>query len=205
MAAEGLPHLQRHDLVAIGASAGGVEVLKRVVSGFPPDLPACVCVVLHLAPSSPSALNRILARAGPLPCRVAVDGERLRPGEIVVAPPDRHLEVDGARIRVSLGPRESGHRPSVDVLFRSAARTRNGRVVGVVLSGMRDDGSAGLTQIKACGGATVVQDPQEASYAGMPLSALAQVEADAVVPSALIAETLVAMINGDAPSRGVCS
>lgn len=185
-----------HDLVVIGASAGGVETLRRVMAGLPADLRATVCVVLHIAPTSPSALASILGRSGPLPCHAAVDGEALRHGEILVAPPDRHLVIDDAHVRLTVGPRENGHRPAVDVLFRTAAGARGGRVIGVVLSGNRDDGSAGLAVIKARGGMAVVQDPSDAMYAGMPTNALAHVVADAVVPSDRLAEVVVAMVAG---------
>lgn len=190
------------DLVVIGASAGGVETLRRVVSDLPDDLGAAVCVVLHLAPGAPSALAPILQRAGRLPCRTAANGDVLENGRIFVAPPDRHLVIDDGRLRLTLGPRENGHRPAVDALFRSAARARDGRVIGVVLSGTRDDGAAGLALIKECGGAAIVQDPDDALYAGMPASALAHVAVDAVVPSGEIASTIAAMVNGDNPPPG---
>jgi two-component system, chemotaxis family, protein-glutamate methylesterase/glutaminase len=194
---------RRRDLVVIGASAGGVEVLTRVVKDLPTDLRAAICIVLHIAPGSPSMLAHILSRAGSLPCRPASDGERLREGVILVAPPDHHLAIEDSHARLTVGPRENGHRPSIDVLFRSAARALDGRVVGVVLSGTRDDGSAGLAVIKAAGGATIVQDPQEAMYPGMPASAIAHVDVDAIVPSALVASTIAAMVKGDdPPSRG---
>lgn len=186
----------RRQLVVIGASAGGVEALKDVVAGLPADLPAAVCVVLHIAPSSPSALAHILRRAGRLPCLPAEDGAPLRQGMIVVAPPDHHLLVEDAAVRLSVGPRENGHRPSVDALFRSAAAVWHDQVIGVILSGTRDDGAAGLAAIKAAGGATVVQDPDEAMYPGMPASALASVAVDAVVPSTRIAQTVSAMVRG---------
>jgi len=181
----------------IGASAGGVETLRRVVAGLPSDLPAAVCVVVHIAPTSPSALASILSRSGLLPCYPAADGQELRPAEILVAPPDRHLEIEDRRVRLTTGPRENGHRPSVDVLFRTASAAFQGRVIGVVLSGTRDDGTAGLAVIKAGGGAAIVQDPDEALYAGMPASALASVDVDAVVPSELVARTVVAMVRGE--------
>jgi two-component system chemotaxis response regulator CheB len=117
----------------------------------------------------------------------------------MVAPPDHHLLVEDAVVRLSVGPRENGHRPSVDVLFRSAAAVWHDRVVGVILSGTRDDGAAGLAAIKASGGAALVQDPDEALYPGMPTSALASVAVDAVVPSAQIAQTLSAMVRGQNP------
>lgn len=186
------------DLVVIGASAGGVEVLTRVVKGLPADLRAAVCIVLHIAPGSPSMLAHILDRAGPLPCLPARDGDPLREGVILVAPPDRHLAIEDGHARLTVGPRENGHRPSIDVLFRSAAALES-RVIGVVLTGNRDDGSAGLAVIKASGGATIVQDPNDAMYAGMPASAIAQIAVDAIVPSALVASTIAAMVNGDDP------
>lgn len=201
--------ITRRHVVVIGASAGGVETLATVVRDLPVDLAASVCVVLHLAPGSPSALAAILGRAGPLPCRSAVDGEPLRDGEILVAPPDRHLVLAAGQVSLTLGPRENGLRPSVDVLFRTAAAAHGGKVVGVVLSGTRDDGTAGLAAIKANGGLAIVQDPAEALYPGMPSSALAHVTADAVVPSDQVAAAIVRAVGGDleparpsAPGRG---
>jgi two-component system chemotaxis response regulator CheB len=192
----------RRDLVVMGASAGGVQVLTRVASGLPADLRAAVCVVLHIAPTSPSMLAHILDRAGPLPCRVPRDGERLRAGVILVAPPDHHLAIEDSRARLTMGPPENGHRPAIDVLFRSAAKAFDSRVVGVVLSGTRDDGSAGLAVIKSSGGATIVQDPDEALYGGMPASAIANVTVDAIVKSELVASTIVAMVRGEGPAPG---
>ena len=192
-----MPSLANRDLVVIGASAGGVETLKRVVAGLPADLGAAVCIVLHIAPDSRSLLPRILSRSGPLPCQPAEDGERLHIGRILVAPPDRHLVVEDDCVRVNTGPRENGHRPAVDVLFRTAADAKEGRVIGVVLSGTRGDGAAGLAAIKAHGGAAIVQDPAEALYPGMPVSALAHVVVDAVVPSEQVAETIAAMVRGE--------
>jgi two-component system, chemotaxis family, protein-glutamate methylesterase/glutaminase len=191
------------DLVVIGASAGGVETLKRVVAGLPADLPAAICIVLHISPASPSALAGILQRAGRLPCRPASDGDQLCSGEILVAPPDHHLVIAGRRVRLTAGPRENGHRPAVDVLFRSAAAARGTRVVGVVLSGTRDDGTAGLALIKAGGGAAIVQDPDEALYPGMPASALGHVAVDAVVPSALVAQAISSIVHGQVPGGAV--
>jgi two-component system chemotaxis response regulator CheB len=188
-----------HDLVVIGASAGGVETLRRVVSGLPEQFAAAVCIVLHIAPDSPSVLAGILARSGPLPCTPASDGDPLSHGQILVAPPDRHLTIEDDHVHLTVGPRENGHRPAVDVLFRSAALAKGGRVIGVILSGTRGDGAAGLAAVKSHGGATIVQDPSEALYSGMPTTALAHVAVDAVVPSELVAATIVAMVNGEDP------
>jgi len=148
-------------------------------------------------------LAHILGRAGRLPCRPARDGEHLRDGVILVAPPDHHLVVEDSRVRLTIGPRENGHRPAIDVLFRSAAAALNSRVIGVVLSGTRDDGSAGLAVIKASGGATIVQDPTDAGYGGMPTSAIANVRVDAIVPAALVGSTIAAMVNGENPPPSV--
>ena len=189
----------RRDLVVIGASAGGVEALVEIARRLPRDLRAAVCIVLHIAPGSPSMLAHILNRAGQLPCRPASDGDHLREGEMLVATPDHHLLIEDSHVRLTVGPRENGHRPAIDVLFRSAARALDSRVVGVVLSGTRDDGAAGLAVIKAHGGATIVQDPKDAMYPGMPASAIANVAVDAIVPSGLVASTIVAMVNGDDP------
>jgi len=173
-----------------------VETLKRVVADLPADLRATICIVLHIAPGSPSALAGILRRAGPLPCRPATDGEPLKVGEILVAPPDRHLMIEDGRVRLTIGPRENNHRPAVDALFRSAAIARGDRVIGIVLSGTRDDGTAGLAVIKAQGGLAIVQDPADAMYPGMPTSALDHVAVDVVVPSGEIGGAIAAMVNG---------
>lgn len=186
----------RHDLVVIGASAGGVEALQRVVSGLPADLPASVCIVLHRATGSVSALASVLDRAGPLPCRTAVDGEPLALGEILVAPPDRHLVIEDGHVQLTDDPPEHGLRPSVDVLFRSASASHDGRTIGVVLSGTLDDGAAGLATIKRAGGGTIVQDPAKAMYPGMPASAIARVEVDAVVALDQVAAMVVDMVTG---------
>jgi two-component system chemotaxis response regulator CheB len=170
------------DIIAIGASAGGVQALCSVIESLPPGLEAAVFVVLHVAPHGRSALPAILSRSSCLPAVHPADGEEVQPGRVYVAPPDRHLTIEEGRIRLSRNASENGHRPAIDVLFRSAARAYGPRVVGVVLTGNLDDGTAGLAAIKRCGGAAVVQDPKDADYPSMPESAIANVRVDHVAP-----------------------
>ncbi|HET6909568.1 MAG TPA: chemotaxis protein CheB [Mycobacteriales bacterium] len=164
--------MPNRDLVVVGASAGGVEALRDLVRDLPADLPAAVLVVLHLPSAAFSALPAILGRAGKLPSFQAEDGMPLRKGAIYVAPPDHHLLVRGETMALGRGPKENGHRPAIDVLFRSAARWHGAQTVGVILSGSLDDGAAGLLSIVEHGGAAVVQDPESALYDGMPFAAL---------------------------------
>jgi two-component system chemotaxis response regulator CheB len=187
--------MPNHDIVVVGASAGGVPALKELVSLLPPDFPATVFVVCHLAPRTPSALPHILSRVGRLPAVTPVDGDPVSPGIVYVAPPDCHLLVERDRIGVVRGPKENRHRPAVDPLFRSAAWAYGPRVVGVVLSGSLDDGTAGLWAIKSCGGTTIVQDPADALYPEMPRSAVQQQEVDHVLPVSQIGPLLTVLAN----------
>lgn len=170
------------DIIVIGASAGGVEALRGLVGALPADFPASILVVVHTAPRGVSLLARVLDRAGPLPAAFAQDGEPIRRGRIYAAPPDRHLLVRAGHVHLSRGPKENRTRPAVNPLFRTAAASHGPRVVGVVLTGMLDNGTAGLLAVEHAGGTTVVQDPEDAAFPGMPVSALEYVDADHVVP-----------------------
>lgn len=185
-------------VVVVGASTGGVSALRSLASQLPPDLPAAVVVVLHIG-AHPSLLPALLSAAGPMPAAHAEDGEHLRPGRIYVAPPDQHLLVQEGRLHLTRGPKEHHSRPAVDPLFRSAALAHGPGVVGVVLTGHLDDGTAGLQAIKACGGIAIVQDPGEAQEPSMPLSAMHHVDVDYCLPVDAIARTLVKLAREAVP------
>ena len=161
-----------HDIVVIGASAGGVEALKQLVSLLPADLQASIFIVLHVPAHGRSVLPDILSRSGPLPAFHPKNGEHIKKGCIYIAPPDQHMTLTRGFITLSRGPKENSHRPAIDPMFRSAARTYGNRVVGIVLTGVLDDGTAGLVAVKIGEGVRVVQDPAEAMYSGMPISAI---------------------------------
>jgi two-component system chemotaxis response regulator CheB len=184
-----------HDIIVVGASAGGVEPLIRLVGDLPADLPASVFVVLHMAPHGNTALPQILDRAAELEVTAAVDGVKIEPGHVYVAVPDRHLFLEPDVVRVVPGPKENGYRPSIDGLFRTAAAAYGPRVVGVVLSGSRDDGTVGLRTIHQQGGRGIVQDPEEAPFPSMPRNALERDHPEFVLPVAKIAAQLVTLAS----------
>jgi two-component system chemotaxis response regulator CheB len=183
--------------VVAGASAGGVEALVEFVRALPPNFPHPVLVVLHISPSGTSVLPAILARACRLPVAAPVDGDHLHGGRVYVAPPDSHLVVEDSHLRLSKAPRENGHRPAIDPTMRSAAECYDRATIGIVLSGSRDDGTAGLLAIKARGGTAIVQDPAEALYDAMPLSALAHVDVDAVLPVTEMGQWIIELKQDD--------
>ncbi len=173
-----------HDVIVIGGSAGGVEVMLDLVGALPPDLPASIFVVLHTMPGHESPLPGILSRRGPLPVSHPFHGQKIEPGHIYLAPPDNHLLVKSGSMEVVRGARENGHRPAADALFRTASSHYGPRVIGVVLSGYQNCGTAGMISIKERGGISVVQDPATAVAPEMPSSAIERVAVDHVVQPA---------------------
>jgi two-component system, chemotaxis family, protein-glutamate methylesterase/glutaminase len=159
-------------VVAVGASAGGVDALTQFVAGLPDDLPFAVTVVMHLQPNRFSMLDRILDRAGPLPALRAEHGAQLESGHIYVGVPGRHLLVHDQHLVLSQGPTENNHRPAINALFRSVALAYGPRAIGLLLSGARDDGALGSAAIRARGGTTIAQTPRDATFAAMPTSAI---------------------------------
>ena len=187
--------MSARDIIAIGTSAGGPAALRELVRELPRDLPAAVFIVQHVDPLTPSLLASLLQQSSQLEVTHATDKEEIRNSHIYVAPPDYHLMIEDGYIRLSQGPKENLVRPAVDPLFRSAALSFRSRVVGVVLTGELDDGTAGLWSIKRLGGITVVQDPREAEHPGMPQSAAKHVRIDHCLPLAEIAPLLVRLAN----------
>jgi two-component system chemotaxis response regulator CheB len=171
----------QRDIVVIGASAGGVAALQKLLAALRENFNATVLIVTHLAPNEPSRLQEILQAVTSMPVKAAEDNDALKNGTVYVAVPDHHLLIEGNRVRLSRGPRELHSRPSIDVLFRSAAVYHGPRTIGVVLSGALDDGTAGLWAIKEKGGIAIAQLPADAEFPSMPRSAIQHVAVDHVL------------------------
>ena len=187
----------RRDIVVIGASAGGLEVLQRLLAELPRDLPASLFIVVHIG--EVSILARVLGRASALPVTEARSGELPVRGRAYVAVPGKHLLLHDDHMLLRRGPRENLARPAIDPLFRSAAATYGPRVIGIVLSGSLSDGAAGLRAIKRCGGLALVQDPRDALVSSMPESAIRHADVDEVLPSSEIAARLSTLVRQPAP------
>jgi len=164
--------MANRDILAIGTSAGGVQALTFLAKQFHPQFPASVLITIHLPSGIRSALDELLNRAGPLPAKFAGDGDVLERGQIYIAPPNRHLIVDEFRLALGEGARENHARPAIDAMLRSAAVYCGARTVGVVLTGTLGDGASGLWAVRRAGGISVVQDPEDAEFSEMPLTAL---------------------------------
>ena len=195
-------------LIVMGASVGGMEALSTIFAALPADFPAAILVVTHVG-ARKSLLPELLAKTSALPVRYAQDREPIRPGRILLAPPDLHMLVaitaGQATVELTRGPRENHTRPAIDPLFRSAAAALGPQVVGVILSGYLDDGTAGLQAIKACGGMVLVQDPEEAVAPSMPQSAIRNVAVDRRLPVAEIAPVLLALAKGEPAPPQPCA
>lgn len=191
------------DVIVIGASAGGVEALTELARRLPRDMPASMLVVVHASAGGRGMLATILDRAGGPRAMIARHGDPLRPGLIYVAPPNRHLLIRDGHVELSTGPRENHTRPAIDPLFRTAARAYGRRVVGVILTGSLDDGTAGLMAIKQHGGVAVVQDPETAAFPEMPKSAVENVGVDYVRTLEEIPDLLLRLAQEDVPEPAV--
>ncbi|CAO3381927.1 chemotaxis protein CheB [Azospirillum argentinense] len=186
--------MDKRDILAIGASAGGITALRRLFAAMPRDVTATVFVVQHIG-AAHSVLPNVLSRAGWLPAFHPEDGEPVREGWIHVAPPDHHLLVKDGCALVRRGARENRCRPAIDPLFRSVAVAYGVRVVGLILTGTLDDGTAGLRAVKRCGGLALVQDPDDAEWPDMPRNALRHVAADARAPLSDLPTLLGRLLN----------
>ncbi|ACI58426.1 two-component system chemotaxis response regulator CheB [Rhizobium leguminosarum] len=186
-----MPSSATKDIIAIGGSAGSGAVLQALVADLPADFPAAVLISTHIPSNSPGFLAQVLAAKSKLPVTQAVDGQPIERGHIYLAAPDRHLLLIGETIMFGAGPRENMARPSIDPMFRSAALSFGPRVVGLVLTGMLNDGAAGLHAIKSNGGTAVVQHPLDAEADQMPLAALEAVEVDHVASAADLGRLLI--------------
>jgi two-component system, chemotaxis family, protein-glutamate methylesterase/glutaminase len=196
--------MAKKDIVVIGGSAGSHAVLQQIVSDLPANLPASIFVATHVPAGGATLLPDVLSRTSRMRVVRAVDGAPIERGCIYVAVPDHHLMVIDGTIRLGSGPRENMTRPAIDPLFRSAALSYGSRTVGVVLSGLLNDGASGLSAIKACGGTTVVQNPLDAHADQMPLAALEVVQVDQVAPASDLGRVLAQIVSEDAAPEQDC-
>ena len=195
--------IQKRDIIAIGGSAGALDALKVIAGGLQADLPCAILVTTHIGAGigGKSYMADILSKAGPMPARHPVDGEKIKNGVIYIAPPDQHMTIAHDEIRLQRGPKENMSRPAINPLFRSVAHSFGTRAAGIILSGMLDDGVAGLAEIKRHGGFAAVQDPNTAAYRAMPQNALNTVEVDKIASVAEIAGLITELAKNGAPSK----
>lgn len=189
--------MAKRNIIVIGASAGGFEAIKKIVSGFPANFDASVFIVWHMSSDVRGILPQVLSKVGKLPASNAIDREPVKAGRIYIAPPDYHLVLEKELVRITKGPKENRFRPAIDPLFRSAAYVYSNRVIGIILSGALDDGTAGLWAIKQRGGIAMVQDPEEAEVQSMPENAIKAVKVDYILPADEIGETLLKISSED--------
>lgn len=197
-----MAHPEGNMLVVVGSSAGGMQALKALVAQLPADFPAPVFIVNHMSPDmTGDVLVRVLDEAGALRCQHATDGERFELGKIYIAPPDRHMLIEGDKILITKGARENRSRPAIDPLFRSAAVDHGNRVIGVILTGYLDDGTSGMMAIKRCGGICIAQDLDDAAHADMPRSVIVNVGVDHCLPIAGMGALLSRLARGTPGTR----
>ncbi len=189
----------KRNIIVIGASAGGFEPIKKIISGLPQNFNASIFIVWHMSPDVRGILPDVLNRVGLLPAGHAIDMEPIRPGHIYVAPPDHHLLIEKDKVHTTRGPKENRFRPAIDPLFRSAAFVHGPHVIGVILSGALDDGTAGLWMVKHRGGLAVVQDTVEAEVPSMPKNAARAVKVDYETPVSEMPALLVRLCSEDIP------
>jgi two-component system chemotaxis response regulator CheB len=190
------------NIIVIGASAGGISAVSRMISGLSAQLDAVVLVVIHMShKSNGEVITTILQKKTALSCRLATDGIPMESGFLYLAPPERQMMVKGNIIRVTQGTHENRYRPSIDVLFRSAAVAYGNRAVGIILTGMMDDGTSGMWAIKRTGGICIVQDTTEAEFPDMARSVLNKLEADYQLPLDGIAPTIEQINNSPLPQK----
>lgn len=187
--------MARREIIAIGGSAGSIAVIRQICRALPVDLHASVLIVVHVGPGNQNLLAGILDSGGALPASTAVDGESLQEARIYVAPAGHHLLIDGRFIRLGRGPRENMSRPAIDPLFRSVGISAGSRAIGVLLSGMLNDGASGLADLKRCGGVTVVQSPLDAVESEMPQTALLASDIDYRAPAKDLAALLSRLLQ----------
>ena len=192
-------------IVVIGASAGGLQAVTEVLAQLTTKMDIAVFVVLHVAQNAMGDLlvQRIQKQTA-FTCKIAVHNEEIKTQHVYMAVADSHLVIKEGKMVLGDGPQENRWRPSIDVLFRSAAAAYNARTIGIILTGLLTDGTAGMQAVKRCGGITIVQDPREAEYPDMPLSVISNMEVDYCVPLSDIGTILFEKSDGDVASRLMC-
>lgn len=191
------PPSSHRGIVVIGGSGRSLETLSSIAGGLPADFPGSIFIVIHIAEESPGLFGEYLEQCGSLPATYPRDHETIRRGHIYVARAGYQMTLEPGKIRVQRGPRENRHRPAIDPLFRTAARVYGARAIGIVLSGLHDDGSAGLYAIRQRGGIAIVQDPRDAALGEMPRRAIEYSTPDYILPASQIAPNLIRLVRAD--------
>jgi len=182
-------------IIVIGASAGGFEAFKKIIHGLPANFDASIFIVWHMSPDIRSILPQVLNQQNSIEAAHAYNHEKIKPNRIYVAPPDHHMLIEDGEVLITHGPKENRFRPAVDPLFRSAAYAYGNRVIGIVLSGALDDGTAGLWTVKHYGGIAIVQDPTDAEVPSMPENAIRDVQIDYCVGVSELPQLLVRLVK----------